>query len=135
MGLVARAAHAVRGDPRSRLGLGGRVRVDAGGRFVAGERGTEGAVTLCMCPICGEEIGVLDSVVMTDEGWSHKRCGRVTLADEGAAFVEPSAIGERIVRVATDMLAKVVDRAVAEERARNVASWVITEFDVKERDR
>lgn len=90
-------------------------------------------MTLCMCPICGEEIGVLDSVVMTDEGWSHKRCGRVTLADVGAAFVESSAIGERIVRVVTDMLAKVVGRAVAEERARNIASWVITEFDVKER--
>lgn len=118
-------------------------RVDARRRFVAGERGTEGAVTICMCPICGEEIGVLDSVVMTDEGWSHKRCGRVTLADEGAAVVEPLPSDEKLVqRVAAFLRDKVRPRehhesrwSAADDYARNLVQSLILDFDIQPRGR
>lgn len=102
-------------------------------------------MTLCMCPICGEEIGVLDSVVMTDEGWSHKRCGRVTLADVGAAFVEPLPAHEGLVKAIAEFLYGRIDgceggspedlRKNAEDKARNLAQVLVLDFDIKPRGR
>lgn len=86
-----------------------------------------------MCPICGEIMRGADSLVQSEEGWVHRQCGRSAPLPDEPPFVPPSPIGERIVEVVTRMLEKVVERGVAEERARNAVAWLITEFNVTPR--
>lgn len=52
---------------------------------------------------------------------------------EPPTFVAPDALSERIVEGVATMLRTRLDPLAAEERARNVVQWLITEFDVRER--